>query len=252
MWPLLDKAPVCVMESEASKAKTWTANISDEKLDYTVEMRKALVESAWAVTHSKMDYAGLWIFCDEIGTWVVLTYTKAKISSDAARNLKQIFKVWGEAVLAKIEMTRNYFNESHQARLQKFKIRKELIYQAQAESAQTLIKPKGRPYTVTEYVAYAAGQSMILASPVSAEPQEAGQNHLEELALASPMPSTLLPLAPYESTITSLMHEAEQINVSIKELTDAREQCIVERAALTNFPFFSVFFTQQVICRFRL
>ena len=52
-------------------------------------------------------------------------------------------------MLAQIDKTKSYFNESHQARLQKFKIRKELIYQAQAESAQTLIKPKGA-YTVKE------------------------------------------------------------------------------------------------------
>ena len=170
-WPLLEKAPVCVTESEAPLARTWAANISDEELEYTVEARKALVETMWAVTHSKVDYAGLWIFCDEMGTWVVLTYNIHTRSADASRNFKHIFKVWGEVVLANIEKTRNYFNESHQARLQKFKIRKELIYQAQAESAQTLIKPKRGAYTVKEYVAYAAAQSMILAS---------GQNHLEK------------------------------------------------------------------------
>ena len=48
------------------------------------------------------------------------------------------------------------------------------------------------------------------------------------------MPSTLFPLAPYESPIISLMHEAGQINASIKELTDARDQCKAERNALNE------------------
>jgi hypothetical protein len=162
----------------------------------------------WGLILDKFRYA-LELETLKCHTWATITYPSAKESRVAARNFQRMFKPWGKEVLAKIEKTRRYFNESHQARLQQFKVRKELIYQTQVKSAQNLIKPKG--YVArAEYVAYAAAQ---------------------ELAMATPMPRTLSqvsqvsPLASYESTITSLMHEAQQINVSIQELTDARDQC---------------------------
>ena len=90
MWPLLEERPVCVKDSEpiAGRARSWTANLSDEVLNYTVEARQAVKYTAHAMTLSKTEYEGLWIiFCDEKGTWAVLSYPVAKESKDVARNL---------------------------------------------------------------------------------------------------------------------------------------------------------------------
>ena len=56
MWPLLEETPVCVKESEAAgKARSWTATLSCEELNYTVEARLALKKTAHAMTHSQME-----------------------------------------------------------------------------------------------------------------------------------------------------------------------------------------------------
>ena len=88
MWPLLGERPVCVKDSEpiAGRARSWTAKLSDEVLNYTVEARQALKYMTAAVTMSQTEYEGLWIFCDEKGTWAVLSYPVAKESKDVARN----------------------------------------------------------------------------------------------------------------------------------------------------------------------
>ena len=209
-WPLLEERPECVKDTEHPRlARSWTANLSDEVLNYTVLSRKALQETVHSVTHSQTEYEGFWILCDEKGTWVVITYPTPKEPQVAIRNFRQLFKPWGKDVIMHLEKTKRFFNESHQARIQKFKVRKELIYQCEVEKAT---KPKVCKENLGAYSA------------------------ARELALATPMPRSVegMPSVPYQGTVALLMDEAEQINLDVQELTEAQDQCKAERDALNE------------------
>ena len=209
MWPLLEQKPECIKDTEpvAKLARSWTANLSSERLDYTVEWRQAIEFTKAKIMTSQTQCEGLWIFCDEKGTWVVITYATPKDTTCAQRNLRQIFKFCGKEVLNTIEQTRRYFNESHKDRIEQFKIRKEILYQADVFKST---KPKACKEDLSAYFA------------------------AHELALATPMPRVPegMPPIPYHGTVALLFNQSEQLNLDIQELTEAREKCKAVRDAL--------------------
>ena len=209
MWPCLPQRPECIKdpESTAGLAKSWAANLSQNKLPHDLEMRKAIQQTAATILTSKAEYEGIWILCDNKGTWVVVTYAKALESQVAARNFRTLFKTWSKEVLNTIENTRRFFNESHQARIQKLTIRNEILYQAE-------VFKNSKPRAIKENIpAYVAAHELALATPMPRAPEG--------------MPSIIHP-----GTVALLCSEAEQINLDLEELTEARQKCKAERDAL--------------------
>jgi len=132
MWPHLQEKRECIKDPEpaAKLARSWIASISKERLPYNVEMRQAIRKVGQLIEHTQTEYEGVWILIDEHGTWVVLTYADHRDATCAARNFRQILKPLGKEVLATAEKTRCYCNESHQARIQRLQIRREIVYKA--------------------------------------------------------------------------------------------------------------------------
>ena len=136
--------PECIKDPEpaAGVAQSWTAKLSDERFPFNLETPEAIRKVAIGMEHAQTEYQGLWILCDEYGTWAILTYPTPKEPQVAARNFRQILKPLGKEGIATMEKTRRYFNESHQARIEKLHIRREIIYKAEQRKAANIMKPK--------------------------------------------------------------------------------------------------------------
>lgn len=223
MWPYMQEKPECIKDPNpaAGLARSWTATLSAERLPYSMEMRQAIRQVAIGMEHAHTEYGGLWILCDEHGTWVILTYTTAKEPQVAARNLRQILKPLGKDVLDTMEKTRRYFNESHQARIEQLKIRRDIIYKAERTKVTTTTKPKACKQNLSQWVAY-------------------HRDHDDDdikLALAIPVPrdsNTNIIMSPYQDSIIRFMDEAEHINNNLQKLTEARNRFKKERDELNE------------------
>ena len=144
MWPCLQEKPECIKDPEPASgvARSCTAKLSDERFPINLEMRSAIRKVTSLMETAQTEYEGLWILCDEHGTWVILTYPSHKEPQVAAWNLRQILKPLGKEVLATMDKTRRYFNESHQARIESLQIRREVMYKAEQRKAANIIKRK--------------------------------------------------------------------------------------------------------------
>ena len=222
----MQEKPECIKDPNpaAGLARSWTATLSAERLPYSMEMRQAIRQVAIGMERAHTEYGGLWILCDEHGTWVILTYTTAKEPQVAARNLRQILKPLGKDVLDTMEKTRRYFNESHQARIEQLKIRRDIIYKAEWTKVTTTTKPKACKQNLSQWAAYHRDHDdddikLVLAIPV---PRDSFPN------------DTNIIMSPYQDSIIRFMDEAEHINNNLQKLTEARNRFKKERDELNE------------------
>jgi hypothetical protein len=234
MWPLLEQKPECIKDTEpiAKLARSWTAQLSSEALNYNIESRGALQYTNAMVMTSHAEYEGFWIFCDEKGTWVVITYKTPKDSTYAQRNLHKIFKNWGTDVINTIEKTRRYFNESHQSRIDAFKIRKHIIYFGYQKDLLQRTNVKAclldKKLISSYQAALVSGNQTEIALahsppslPISSESEKENLSLMEAILQDGPM-----------ALLSQLKSKAKQLNSDIQELMEAREKCKAERDAL--------------------
>ena len=234
MWPHLQEKPECIKDPNptAGLARSWTATLSEERLPFTLEVLQAIRKVAMLIEQAQTECEGLWMLCDEHGTWVILTYPTAREPQVAARNLRQILKPLGIEVLATMEKTRRYFNESHQARIQRLQIRREIIYKAEVIKTTTVTKPKACKQNLAQWALMMDGTDDGHGIDVTAPSRSPAFGGKGELTLA--VPPYPMVASPFQGSIVCLMDEAEHININLQKLTNAREQYRAERDELNE------------------
>jgi len=250
MWPYLQEKPKCIKDPEPASgvARSWTAKLSDERFPFNLEMRNAIRKVGITMETAKTEYEGLWILCDEYGTWAILTYPNPKEAQVATRNLRQILKPLGKEVLATMEKTRRYFNESHQASIERLQIRREIIYKAEQRKAANFIKPKACKQNLAMWLSFQEHGIKNISNP---DPDDESSHNI---GLGCPPPprihrlegtvSTMLTMpssyqvgnevSPYKCSIIRFMDELEDIDITLQKLTNAREQCKAEQDELNR------------------